>query len=111
MLKKIFNALKRLNGIAPVEFIEPKSYRLKRNTWFYEGTPPTIDESQIHAPNILITGCMVLVLESKTKDYLGFWIYCNECRTYSEDRRNGKSVYYKRNLFNNLGKDESRWNN
>jgi hypothetical protein len=103
MLKKIFKML-GLNGDAPV--VEPKSYRLKRNTWFYEGTPPTINESQIHTPSILITGCMVLVLESETKDYLGFWICCNECKAYSEDRRHGKSVYYKKELFDNLGKTE-----
>ena len=104
MLKKIFNALKRLNGIAPVESIEPKSYRLKAYISFYKGLPPTINESAIHLPSEFITPFMVLVLKLETERYYGFEIACNE--ESGGAGRNGELVYYDKDLFDNLKKDE-----
>ena len=106
MLKKILNALKRLNGIAPVEFIEPKSYRLKAYISFYKGLPPTINESAIHLPSEFITPDVVLVLKQETKEYYGFEVVCNE--ESGESGKKAKRVYYDKDLFDNLKKDELR---
>lgn len=104
MLKKILKAL-GFNSNAPVKSVpEPKSYRLNAYVSFYKGLPPTINESAIHLPSEFIAPFMVLVLKQETERYYVFRIVCNE---ESEGAgRNGERVYYEKELFKNLAKDE-----
>lgn len=82
-----------------------KIYRLRTSNWFYKGMPPTINQSAFHAPQILIKPCMLLKVVSYQGDYIVFGVKANECKK-KEHKLNGKTVYYKKELFDNLDKIE-----
>jgi hypothetical protein len=90
------------------EFIEltymPK-FRLKHAARFYSNKP-TINETQVHAPDVLVTRCMDLLLTQVIGDYYEFEIFCYHCMTEGEERRHEQKVYYKKELFDNLDKFE-----
>ena len=80
-------------------------YRLSRSNWFYKGTPPTINESAFHEPQVLIKPCMLLKYKTVIDEYIVFEVKANECKR-SEHKLNGETVYYKKELFDNLDKKE-----
>ena len=90
-----------------VEFttLEPKTYRLSTLIYFYKGLPPTINESAFHSPQIPVRPCMVLKQISLQGEYIVFEVKANECKKEMQ-RLNGTYVYYKKDLFNELPKNE-----
>lgn len=99
----------RNNG-AFVELKEQKEsvtiYRLSRSNWFYKGTPPTFNESAFHQPQILIKPCMLLKYKTAIGEYIVFEVKSNECQKSKNYKLNGATVYYKKELFDNLDKME-----
>lgn len=80
-------------------------YRLRTSNWFYKGMPPTINKSAFHEPQVLIKDCMLLKLKGYQDDYVVFEVKTNECKK-KEHKLNGATVYYKKELFDNLDKIE-----
>ena len=89
--------------------LEPKTYRLSTLIYFYKGLPPTINESAFHSPQIPIQPCMILKQISLQGEYIVFEVKANECKG-AEQRLNGCTVYYKKDLFNRLPKHEIKCN-
>ena len=85
--------------------LEPKVYRLSTLIYFYKGLPPTINESAFHSPQIPIEPCMVLKQIRIQREYIVFEVKANECKG-TEQKMNGRTVYYKKDLFDKLGKEE-----
>lgn len=90
-----------------VEFttLEPKTYRLSTLIYFYKGLPPTINESAFHSAQIPVQPCMVLKQISLQGEYIVFEVKANDCKK-EQQRLNGAYVYYKKDLFNELPKNE-----
>lgn len=110
MKEAIKSLIKWILGLNKCKFeeykkLEAKSYRLQALTWFYKGLPPTINESAFHKPQIPIQPCMVLNQISLQGEYIVFEVKANECKK-EEQRLNGTYVYYKKDLFNGLKKEE-----
>ena len=89
----------------PSEY-EGLKYRLKAPVNFHIGLPPTVNQSGIHEPNILIEPCFVLVFLFESRGYLVFKIKANTCAMEKNQAKNGTVVYYEKQFFDELGKYE-----
>lgn len=78
---------------------------MKTKSRFYEGVPDLLNKSHFHPPRNIIDPCVILVELYETDGFIFFEAKTNECKD-SDNKLNGCTVYYDKDLFNNLDKIE-----